>query len=247
MHIGTIEKAAGKTGLLTRLPTKRARISGLARRSDLDGSDVGLDLTTFAGRLTALRLGESLTQSDVGGHIDRTRQMINRYESGQSLPDLEIVQKIAKLFGVSASYLAFGEHAVKATKGPQPGLAVNVDEVTLAKSGRRITGSYLLPKGLVESLVENVRSLRVFVLDHDAKIFGMAAGDRLFVDTSIERLNIKHNIYALEIGGELQVVEYVPSNGKKITYRTPDNRVVEADEKSIKVLGSVVSRLSQQK
>lgn len=245
MSTEVIEKPPTKVGLPKTLPTKVARISTMARRSDLDGSDVGIDLTTFAGRLTALRLGESLTQQDLGNYIDRTRQMINRYESGQSFPDLEIVEKLAKRFGVSASYLAFGEHAVKAVKVPKPGLVVNVDEVALAKSGRRITGSYLLPKALVESLVDDVRKVRVFVLDHDAKLFGMSAGDRLFVDTSIDRMSIKHSIYALEVGGELQVVEYVPSDGKKVSYRTPDNRIVTAAEKDLKVLGVVASRLSR--
>lgn len=238
-------QAQVKPASLKKIASKRGRVTSMARRSDLAGSDVGLDLTTFAGRLTALRLAENLTQTDVGDHIDRTRQMINRYESGQSLPDLEILEKLAKRFGVSATYLAFGEHAVKSVKVPNPGLTVNVDEVTLSKSGRRITGSYLLPKALVESYVENVRSLRIFVLDHDAKLFGMSAGDRLFLDTSIDRLTIKHSIYAIELGGEMQVVEYLPSNGKGISYRTPENRVVSTSEKDLKVLGAVVSRLSR--
>lgn len=247
MSTATKENKRSLTGSvsLKKAATKKGRVTQMARRSDLAGSDVGLDLTTFAGRLTALRLGENMTQTEVGDYIDRTRQMINRYESGQSFPDLLILEKLAKRFNVSASYLAFGEHAVKATKAATPGNVINVDEVALSKSGRRITGSYLIPKGLAESYVENARDLRVFVLDHDADLFGMNAGDRLFVDTSPKRMTTQHNLYAIDLGGELQVVEYLPSAGKQISYRTPDGRIVEEDEKNVKLLGAIVSRLAR--
>ena len=116
MSATTKEKPVPKTGLPKQLPTKRAKISTVARRCDLAGSDVGIDLNTFGGRLTALRLRDQISQVAVGEHIDRTRQMISQYESGKSFPDLLIVEKLSKFFGVSASYLAFGEHAIKAKK-----------------------------------------------------------------------------------------------------------------------------------
>lgn len=118
MSVNTTSKAA----LPKQLPPKHGKVGTIARRYDLEGSDVGIDLTTFGGRLTALRLRDQISQEAVGEHIDRTRQMISQYESGKSFPDLLIVVKLSKLFGVSASYLAFGEHAVKAKK-PQPEFA----------------------------------------------------------------------------------------------------------------------------
>lgn len=228
---------------LQRAGSKRGKLSTVARRSDLTGSDVGLDLTTFAGRLASLRLGAEMTQTDVGDYIERTRQMVARYESGQSYPDLDVLEKLAKRFGVSPTYLAFGEHAVKV---PKPDMVVNVDEVTISKSGRRITGSYLLPKALVQTYVSNPRDLRVFVLDHNAALFGWQAGDRLFIDTSTDKLTIKHDLYAVEIGGELEVVQYVPSASKtKVTLLLPSNRTVQVDAKDIKVVGSIVSVLAR--
>lgn len=228
---------------LVKTASKTGQIGGIARRSDVPGSDANLDLNTFGGRLAYLRLNRDLSQTEVARWIGATRQSIRNYESGINFAPYDKIEIMAKRFGVAATYLAFGEHAVKVTK---PDLVVTVDEVSLSKSGRRITGGFVIPRALAESYVEDIRNLRVFVMSHDAALFNLKAEDRLFLDTSVDRMSIERDIYAIEIGGELDVVRYVPSADKeKVTFTNAHNQKRTVPVGDIKVLGAVVSVLSR--
>lgn len=234
---------AGGKPALVKTASKKGKIGGIARRSGVAGSDANIDLNTFGGRLAYLRLSREITQSEVARWLGSTRQSIRNYESGLSFAPYDKIEIMAKRFGVAATYLAFGEHAIKVSK---PDMIVTIDEVSLSKSGRRITGGFVLPRALAESYVEDIRDLRCFVMSHDAALFNLSAGDRLFLDTSVDRMTIDRDIYAIEIGGELDVVRYVPSAVKgKVTFTNAHNQTLEVDASDIKVLGALVSVLSR--
>lgn len=229
------------------LPKPASKVAKLPdyiqRRSDLAGSDIGLDLTSFGGRLAHLRLKDKVPQDEIAKAIGRTRQMIHEYESGNSVPSFEVVEALAHRLGVSASYLMFGEHAVKVA---QPDAVFNIDEISYGRDGKKTTGSFIIPRTLAESYVEDIRSLKVYSLNHNAPLFNLRAGDRLFVDKTVDTMSIEHDIYVVEIGGEMEVVRYEPTPAKgKIGYVNPSNVMIEAKAGEIKVLGALVSTLSR--
>ena len=123
---------------------------------------------------------------------------------------------------------------------------VNIDEITYGRDGKAVTGSFVIPRMLAESYVEDLRGLKVFVMNHNAPLFDLRAGDRLFVDTKVAAMTIEHDIYVVEIGGEMEVVRYVPSAGKAtISYVNPSNATIETKAKDITVLGALVSTLAR--
>lgn len=59
----------------------------------------------FPQRLKSLRLAKKLTQQNMADLLGITRQGYGKYESGQSEPDNETLQKFADFFDVSVDYL----------------------------------------------------------------------------------------------------------------------------------------------
>ncbi len=60
---------------------------------------------TFSDKLIRLRKKAGWSQEDLADRMDVTRQSVSKWESGQSVPDLEKVVRISDLFGVSTDYL----------------------------------------------------------------------------------------------------------------------------------------------
>lgn len=236
------------TGPKSKLVTQASKVGKITehrtpRRVDLHGSDADLDTTQFSGRIASARLAAGLTQEELGKSIGRTRQSILQYERGASFPPIDVIEALAQRLGVSSTYLAFGEHAVRTTKAD---LVVNIDEITYGKDGRFTSGSFVIPRALAESYVEDIRGLKVFSLNHNAPLFGLSAGDRLFVNTRVTEMTLAYDIYAVEIGGEMEIVRYTTSPKKDmVAFIDPKNSKSEVKAKDIKVLGPVVSTLSR--
>ena len=62
-----------------------------------------MDIDIFSKRIRALR--GSRSQREVAEGIGTTQQSLGRYESGKRKPDLEIIERLAVYFEVSADYL----------------------------------------------------------------------------------------------------------------------------------------------
>lgn len=240
--------SAKKTGPKPKLVVEATKIGKITehrtpRRVDLHGSDADLDTTQFSGRIASARLAAGLTQEELGKSIGRTRQSILQYERGASFPPIDVIEALAQRLGVSSTYLAFGEHAVRTVKAD---MVVNIDEMSYGKDGRFVSGSFVIPRALAESYVEDIRGLKVFSLNHNAPLFGLSAGDRLFVNTRVTEMTLAHDTYAVEIGGEMEIVRYEPSPKKDtVAFINPANAKVEMKVKDVKVLGPVVSTLSR--
>lgn len=238
-------KKPGPKSTLVKSASKQGRIAihRTPRRVDLEGSANDLDLTKFSGRIASARLAAGLSQEQLGKSISRTRQSILQYERDASFPPIDVIQALAQRLGVSATYLAFGEHAVKVGNAND---VINIDEISFGKDGSYASGSFVLPRALAESYVSDIRGLKVFSLNHNAPLFELVAGDRVFVDTRVREMSIEHDIYAIEIGGEMEVVRYAPSPKKDmVAFVNPSNTTVEMKIKDVKVLGPVVSTLSR--
>lgn len=59
----------------------------------------------FADKITQLRKKNGWSQEELAEKMEVTRQSVSKWESGQSVPDLEKILKLSELFGVSTDYL----------------------------------------------------------------------------------------------------------------------------------------------
>jgi len=60
---------------------------------------------TFAEKLKAARLRSGLSQERISAEFGVTKRTIINYESGQTLPPMDLLPKIAKFFGVTVEGL----------------------------------------------------------------------------------------------------------------------------------------------
>ena len=66
---------------------------------------------SFADKLIQLRKEKGLSQEDLADSLGVSRQAVSRWEQGNTFPDLPNLQKIVKVFGVSADYLIGDDYA----------------------------------------------------------------------------------------------------------------------------------------
>jgi transcriptional regulator with XRE-family HTH domain len=59
----------------------------------------------FKDRLKELRKEKSLTQEELAKQFYLNKSSISRYERGQQIPEIELLQQIADFFSVSVDYL----------------------------------------------------------------------------------------------------------------------------------------------
>ncbi|MBR3258252.1 MAG: helix-turn-helix domain-containing protein [Eggerthellaceae bacterium] len=59
----------------------------------------------FADNLVALRKYKGMSQEDLAAAIGVSRQTLSKYETGESVPDIERTQAIARVFGTSIDEL----------------------------------------------------------------------------------------------------------------------------------------------
>lgn len=235
----------------SRTPTKHGSVPVLriARRSDLENSDEGIDMTTLGGRLAKARLGANLTQEALGEAIDKVRATINAYETDKIVPPLPIVQRLAKTLNVSPSFLAFGEHGIATGVAPVADAMVNIDEITYGRDGHAVSGSMALSRRMAETYVDNVRSLKAYVLNHSAPHFGFQSGDLLLANSSVTEITNQYDTYLIEVPGGMEIVRpktVLGGRGLSITVEGPRGDTFEVRTKSLKVIGAVVGSLSRQ-
>lgn len=63
----------------------------------------------FGKILANLRKSRGLSQEQLAGELDLTRQTISKWELNQSTPDLDYLVRLSDFFGVSTDYLIKGE------------------------------------------------------------------------------------------------------------------------------------------
>ena len=73
---------------------------------------------TLNEKLAALRREQGLSQEDLAGRLEVSRQAVSKWETGASAPDLEKLLALSDLFAVSADYLLRDEETVPFPIGP---------------------------------------------------------------------------------------------------------------------------------
>ena len=69
---------------------------------------------TLGEKICTLRTGKGLSQEDLAQRLEVSRQSVSKWKTGQSVPDLEKIIRLADLFGVSVDEL------VREGERPQP-------------------------------------------------------------------------------------------------------------------------------
>ena len=105
--------------------------------------------------LKALRKNVKLTQEEVAEHLNVSRQSVAKWESGESLPDIENCIQLARLYGVSLDDL------VRYAKEP---------ENTNAPKGKHMFG-----------VVKIDEKGRIFLPEKAREIFELKLGDKLLI------------------------------------------------------------------
>ena len=112
---------------------------------------------SFADNLTELRKLNNLSQEELAGKIGVSRQTLSKYETGESIPDIEKCASIAAIFGVTVDDL------INYSKGDNLGMGV-------PPKGKHIFGMVTVgDKG------------QVVIPAQARKIFDIKPGDNLIV------------------------------------------------------------------
>lgn len=104
---------------------------------------------SLSEKITALRTEQKLSQGDVAEKLGVSRQSVSKWETGQSVPELDKIVKLADLFGVSVDEL------VRDGEEPQPpppqgeAAAPRVVYVERRLAPTQIVGAVLLALGLL--------------------------------------------------------------------------------------------------
>ncbi len=113
---------------------------------------------TLAEKILRLRTAQELSQGDLADRLEVSRQSVSKWETGQSVPDLDKIIKLADLFGVSVDEL------VRESEQPKPERSTTEPQVIYVEkpSGptpTQITGAVLMVLGglaVILGLVFNV-------------------------------------------------------------------------------------------
>ena len=63
------------------------------------------DFMIFADKLVRLRKKSGMSQEELAERMNVSRQSVSKWESAQSVPDLEKILRLGELFGVTTDYL----------------------------------------------------------------------------------------------------------------------------------------------
>lgn len=86
----------------------------------------------FADKLMQLRKKSGWSQEELAEQMDVTRQSVSKWESAQSIPDLEKIVRLSEIFGVSLDYLLKDEmeeeRNLQLAEDVPPGKRVSMEE-----------------------------------------------------------------------------------------------------------------------
>lgn len=95
----------------------------------------------FADKLISLRKKAGWSQEELAQQLNVTRQSVSKWEGAQSVPDLDKIIQMSRLFGVSTDYLLKDELEEREDAAPdtdaQPMRRVNLEEASRYLSLRR--------------------------------------------------------------------------------------------------------------
>ena len=194
-------------------------------------------------RLIRLRKEKGWSQEDLGAQMNVSRQAVSRWESGSAVPEVEKLEDLSKLFGVSVGYLLGAEDEIPA--------AVRSIEPVRKPKGRWILYTFLiLMCGVLMSIVLQTKSETRQLREGISQISGQYAdlqfqmdqlkselaetiestlqnNDSLLADYSLRLVSIdrEKQIFTAELTGILKD----PANTVDFFAKTPDGSIIHAE------------------
>lgn len=89
---------------------------------------------SLSEKILQLRTGLGLSQEELAARLDVSRQSVSKWETGQSVPDLEKLIKLADLFGITVDELVREGERPRPPEPSQP-------QVVYIKEKRSLTGT----------------------------------------------------------------------------------------------------------
>ena len=103
---------------------------------------------TLAEKILELRTAQGLSQGDLAERLEVSRQSVSKWETGQSVPDLDKIIKLADLFGVTVDELVREDAQPQANPPhPEPQPQVIYVEQHAGRTPAQITGIVLMVLG----------------------------------------------------------------------------------------------------
>ena len=94
----------------------------------------------MADKIIQLRKKNGWSQEELAEKMNVSRQAVSKWESAQSIPDLEKLLRLSELFGVTTDYLLKDDHEEEEfTDTPEPTIVPSADAAENAKPMRRVT------------------------------------------------------------------------------------------------------------
>ncbi len=72
--------------------------------------------TTLGDRITSLRKGKGLSQTDLAKEADVSREALSKYERNEIIPSVQVAARIAEALGVTLDYLIGNAHELAVDK-----------------------------------------------------------------------------------------------------------------------------------
>ena len=114
-----IKKPGGCNRRLTHFP---ARFLACNRKTPYDSAIKSQEepQMIFADKLIALRKKAGWSQEELAQQLNVSRQSVSKWEGAQSVPDLDKIVQLSRIFGVSTDYLLKDELEAQETAEPEP-------------------------------------------------------------------------------------------------------------------------------
>ena len=126
---------------------------------------------TLAEKIAALRGARELSQGDLAEALDVSRQSVSKWETGQSVPELDKIIKLADLFGVTVDELVRDGPAPEPPKAETPPAAQPETKIVYVERPRRLTRAQIL--GII-CIVSGLVLWGLFGYDPELPILGVA-------------------------------------------------------------------------
>ena len=99
----------------------------------------------FADKLIALRKKAGYSQEELAQQLNVTRQSVSKWEGAQSVPDIEKILQISKLFGVTTDYLLKDEMGEPeyAESEPTALRCVTLEQANAALAQAKVNAPYM--------------------------------------------------------------------------------------------------------
>lgn len=133
-------------------------------------------------KIKSLRKGRGMTQEELAIKLNVVRQTISKWEKSQSVPDAELLIRIAEVFEITVSELLGGDSENRAESSPNNDLAQQLERINehLAVRNKRFSKFWKIVLGVV---------IAILVLQSLMVIVGMVSYRGMMTETEVTAHN----------------------------------------------------------